>query len=194
LRKSAELFAAERQGGPAIDPSMRPGVMANVARRADAEVYAELVRRLVAAGRVEDRQLYVSALANVENPELARRLLALSLEDTLPPEIASSLPGRLAGEPAHGELAYAYTRDHFDALARKQSEWGRAHLLPSAAGGFNDATRANALLIDQKRLVGDSGDKAAKDAAAAIELRSHIKNREGTSLAASLSRIATETR
>jgi hypothetical protein len=31
--------------------------------------------------------------------------LDLSLEDTLPPDIASSLPGTLAESPAHGELA-----------------------------------------------------------------------------------------
>jgi hypothetical protein len=162
--------------------------MANVARRADADVYAELVRRLIAADRVEDRRLYAAALANVENPELARRLLALSLEDTLPPEIAGSLPGRLAGSSAHGEMAYAFTRENFDALSRKESEWGRAWLLPNAAMGFNDEARARTLLIDQKRLVGDSGDKAAKETAAAIELRSRIKTREAAALAISLSR------
>jgi len=182
LRKSAELFAEERKNGSSIEPSIRPAVMANVARRADADVYTELVRRMMAADRVEDRELYASALGNVEDPELARRFLALSLEDKLPPDLASSLPGMLARLPAHGELAYTFTRDHFDALSLKQSEWGRAFLLPRAAATFNDAERARTLLSDQPRLVGEAGDKAAKEMAGDIELRSRIKSRNGASL------------
>jgi aminopeptidase N len=188
LRKSAELFRAERRGGARIDPSIRPAVMANVARRADADVYAELVKRLAAAERAEDRELYASALAGVEDRDLARRLLALSLEDTLPPNVAASLPGMLAQTPAHGELAYAFTRENFDALARKSSEWGRAYLLPRAASGFNDEAKVAALLADQQRLVGAAGDRAARQTAGDIEFRSRIKARNGTSLSADIAR------
>ena len=194
LRKSAALFAAERRGAPAIDPSIRPAVMANVARRADAEIYAALVRRMIAAERVEDRKLYASALANVENPVLARRLLDLSLEDTLPPDIASSLPRMLAQSPAHGELAYTFTRDHFDVLSRKRTEGGRAYLLPGAASGFNDEAHATALLADQQRLIGAAGDKAAREAAGEIELRGRIKSRNGASLAADLAQTTDKAR
>jgi len=190
LRESARLFAAERNGGPGIEPSIRPAVMANVARKADADTYAELVRRLTAAERAEDRQLYLSALGNVEDSDLARRLLALSLEDTLPPEIASWLPPMLGKFPEHTQLAYAFARDHFDALSRKQSEWGRAYLLPSTASGFNDEARATALLADQQRLVGAAGEKAAREAAGEIELRSRIKSRNRASIATDLARQA----
>ena len=188
LRKSAQLFAAELKGGSSIEPTIRPAIMANVARTADAEIYAELVRRMTVAERAEDRELYAAALGNVENQDLARRLLALSLEDTLPPEIAASLPAMLARFPEHSELAYAFTRDHFDVLSRKQSEWGRAFLLPWAASGFNDETRATTLLADQQRLLGAAGDKAAKEAAGEIELRSRIKSRNKSSLATDLAR------
>ncbi|MEO8345614.1 MAG: M1 family metallopeptidase [Betaproteobacteria bacterium] len=194
LRKSAALFAVERKGGSAIDPSIRPAVMSNVARRADAEVYTELVRRLKAADRVEDRWLYAEALGHVESPELAQRLLALSLEDSLPPDIASSLPRMLADATVHGDLAYAFTRDHFDALAGKKSEWGRAGLLPGAASNSNDAAKATALLADQKRLVGAAGDKSANETAGDIELRSRIKAKNSASLATDLARISATTR
>ncbi len=194
LRKSAALFAAERKGGPAIDPTIRPAVMGNVARRADAEVYAELVRRLKSADRVEDRWLYASALGHVESRELAQRLLALSLEDTLPPDIASRLPRMLADATVHGDLAYAFTRDHYDALAAKESEWGRSNLLPGAASNFNDAAKAAAMLGDQKRLLGAAGDKAASETAGDIELRDRIKSRNGATLSADLARIGAATR
>lgn len=188
LRKSSQLFDGERRSGRPIDPTIRPAVMANLARKADAAVFDELVARMKAANRVEDREMYSRALANVEDPALARRLLALAIEDTLPPETASSLPGMLAGAVTHGELAYAFTKEHFEVLARKQTEWGRAYLLPSAAQGFNDATRAEALLADQKALAGAAGERAGRDAAADIELRSRIRARSGESLVAEATR------
>jgi hypothetical protein len=181
LRKSAELFAADRKG-TAIEPTIRPAVMANVARRADRETFDELVRRMSSARGVEERVMYASALGNVEDAALTRALLELSLGDTLPPETASSLPRNVALGGAHGALAYAFTRDHFAALARKQSEWGRARLLPSAAESFNDAAQAAALLADARRLVGKPGERFARETAGDIELRSRVKSRNGASL------------
>jgi aminopeptidase N len=190
LRKSAQLFATERKGASSIEPSIRPAVMANVARRADAGIYSELVRRMTVSERAEDRELYASALGNVEDSALARRLLELSLDGTLPAEIASSLPAKLGRFPEHAELAYNFTRDHFDALSPKTSEWGRAYLLPWAAYAFNDEARATTLLADQQRLVGAVGDKAAKEIAGEIELRSRIKSRNKSTLTTDLARLA----
>jgi aminopeptidase N len=188
LRKSMDLFNAERNGGAAIDPSIRPGVMANVGRRADAGIFAELVKRMTTATNVEDGWLYASALAHVEDAALARQLLALTLGETVPTQMVSWLPGMVAGNYAHGAMAYAFVLDNFDALMRKTAEQGRPHVLPGAASGFNNTARAKALIADQKRLLGDAGEKAAKEKAAAIELKSRIRTRDGASLAASLSR------
>jgi hypothetical protein len=194
LRKSMDLFKAERNGGPAIDPSIRPGVMANVGRRANAEIFAELVKRMTTATRVEDGWLYASALAHVEDAALARQFLALTIGDTVPTHMVSWLPGMIAGNYTHGAMTYGFVLDNFDALSRKTSEQGRPHLLPGAASGFNESARAMALIADQKRLLGDAGEKTAKQTAATIELKSRIRTRDSASLAASLSRTATGNR
>jgi hypothetical protein len=165
--------------------------MANVGRRADADIFAELVKRMTTAIRVEDGWLYASALAHVEDAALARRLLALTLGDTVPTQMVSWLPGMVAGNSTHGAMTYTFVLDNFDALARKTPEQGRPHLLPGAASGFNESARAAALLADQQRLLGDAGKKTAKETAAAIELRSRIRTRDGASLAASLSGATT---
>jgi len=94
----------------------------------------------------------------------------------------------VAGNYTHGAMTYAFVLDNFDALSRKTSEQGRPHLLPGAASGFNESARAVALIADQKRLLGEAGEKAAKERAAAIELKSRIRTRDGASLAASLAR------
>ena len=191
LRKSMELFDAERDGGATIDPSIRAGVLANVGRRANADVFAELVKRMITAMRVEDGWLYASALAHVEDAALARQLLALTLGDTVPTQTASWLPGMVAGNHTHGAMTYAFVLDNFDALSRKTAEQNRPHLLPGAASGFNESARAAALIADQQRLLGDAGAKTAKEAAAEIDLRSRIRTRDSASLAASLSSATT---
>jgi hypothetical protein len=191
LRNSMDLFRAERSGGPAIDPSIRPGVMANVGRKANAEVFAELVRRMTTATRVEDGWLYASALARVQDSALAKTFLAMTLGDSVPNHMVPWLPGMVAGNYAHGAMAYAFVLDNFDALSRKTSEHFRPFILPGAAGGFNESARATALIADQKRLIGEAGEKAAKETAAAIELKSRIRTRDSASLAASLSRGTT---
>lgn len=194
LRKSLELFKAERSGAAAIAPSIRPGVMANVGRQADAEIFAELVKRMTTARSVEDGWLYASALARVEDAALARQLLALSLGDTVPTQMVSWLPGMVAGNYTHGAMTYAFVLDNFDVLSRKTSEQGRPHLLPGAASGFNELARATALIADQKRLLGNAGEKTAKETAAAIDLKSRMRTRDSASLAASLSRGTTGNR
>jgi aminopeptidase N len=191
LDKSKALYAADRGGGAALDPSLRPGVLANVGRGADAGIYAEFVKRLTNANRVEDGWVYASALARVEDPALARQFLALTLGDAVPLQIASWLPAMVAGNYTHGAMAYTFVLDNFDALSRKHTQDTRPFLLPGAASGFNEAARATALISDQKRLLGDAGEKAAKETAAAIELKSRIRTRDSASLAATLSGAAT---
>lgn len=185
--KSTALYAIERSGGAALDPSLRSGVLTNVGRSADAGVYREFVDRLTTAARVEDGWMYASALASVRDPALARQFLALTLGDAVPSQIVSWLPGMVAGNFTHGAMAYAFVLDNFDALSPKQTEQTRPFLLAGAASGFNEAARASALIADQKRLLGEAGEKAAKEAAAAIELKSRIRARDSASLAASLS-------
>ena len=194
LRESMDLFDAERKGGAVIDPAIRPGVMANVGRQADAEIFAELVRRMATATRVEDGWLYASALARLEDPVLARQFLGLTLGDAIPNHIVPWLPSMVASHHVHGAMTYAFVLDNFDALSRKASAQGRPYLLPGAASGFNTSERAASLIADQRRLLGDSGEKTAKEAAAAIDLKSRIRTRDSTSLAASLAHGKTRER
>ena len=182
LRLSMQVFEGARRGGTPLPPTIRPAIVANVARRADRETFDELVKRMKAAHGVEDRAMYARALGNVEDRALAQQFLELSTGDSLPPDTAASLPRYVALGGVHGALAYAFARDHFAALARKESEWGRAHLLPSAAEYSNDAALATALLADVRRLVGPPGDRIARQTAGDIELRSRIKARDGASL------------
>ena len=166
--------------------------MANVGRRADAEVFAELVKRMTTATRVEDGWVYASALAHVEDPALARQFLALTLGDAVP--IADACRGCPAWSPATSRTARWPMPSCSTISTRcraRTTEQTRPFLLPGAASGFNEAARATALIADQKRLLGDAGEKAAKEAAAAIELKSRIRTRDSASLAASLSRTTT---
>jgi hypothetical protein len=76
--------------------------------------------------------------------------------------LAPWLPGKVAENYTHGVMTFAFVLDNFDALSRRTSEQFRPHLLAGAASGFNTSARAAALIADQKRLLGDAGEKAAK--------------------------------
>ena len=66
-----------------------------------------------------------------------------------------------------------------------QVELRRPQFDQAAAPEDAESARATALIADQKRLLGDAGEKTAKQAAAAIELKSRIRMRDGASLATS---------
>ena len=118
----------------------------------------------------------------------------LPLGDAIPKHLVSWRPGMVAENLTHGAMTYAFVLDNFDAPSRKTSEQGRPYLLSGAASGFNESARAAALIAYQARLLGDSGEKTAKETAAAIDLRSRIRTRDGASLAESLARSTTRER
>ena len=118
----------------------------------------------------------------------------MTLGDAVPKHPVSWRPGTVAENLTHGAMTYAFVLDNFDPLSRKTSEQGRPYLLSGASSSFNESARAAALIAYQARLLGDPGEKTAKDTAAAIGLRSRIRTRDGASLAVSLARSATRKR
>ena len=189
LRKSMELFAAERNGGPAIDPSLRPG---GDGERRTAGRCGNLCR----ARQADDDG----------NPRRGRLVVRVGAGPRRGRGTREGVPrvdagrhgadrrwcrGCPAWSPTTTRTARWPTRScstistRFRARPRNRR---RPFLLPGAASGFNESARATALIADQKRLLGDAGEKTAKETAAAIELKSRIRTRDGASLAATLTR------
>jgi aminopeptidase N len=188
---SRERFAAALASRGSLPASLRSAVIGAVGRHADQREFDALWAALRNTDSMEDRWLYVSALAATRDAARAKQVLGLALAEWLPPNVATDVPGIVAHTPGQGAAAYAFSVGQWAKLSKRAGAgvFGeRAWLLPSAAGGFHDRAAAARLRLDQQRLAGPTGVGPADQMATRIELRAALREREaerlGTALAA----------
>jgi aminopeptidase N len=151
---------------------------------ADRARFNQLMARFKVAGGEEDRWVYASALSGGRDEQRARELMAASLAGVTAPNIAIALPGLVSSQSPFGELAYNFTLEHWDELAKIAGDtmWGRFWLLPNAASRFNEPARAVQLIEDQQRKAGADGAMPAARIAARIALLSAVRQRDAAAL------------
>jgi hypothetical protein len=143
---------------------------------ADGAQFSQLIDRLRAAQREEDRRLFAASAAAVADPALAEQLLKLSVAGGLPNNISARLPAMVAAHGRHPELAYRFTVENYPALVAIAGDMfgASASLLPGAAEAFNDQSKGVRLVADQQRLNGDGGKMPAAKVAARIALKAAV--------------------
>jgi aminopeptidase N len=181
IARSRQLYAAEAGGTP-IEPSIRAGVVATVARHADAATFDDLRAKLKAAPNQEENYLYGGALIGVRDPALVARLLALTLTDEWPPGSATWYARHVGAASGQVQLAQEFVLRNFDALAAKSSAWSRSWLLPAAYSGYNANERAAELLAAQRRLLGAEAMGPAEQTAVEIREKAALRSREAATL------------
>lgn len=186
IAASSALYRAQARG-TAIEPSIRAGVIRTVARHADAETFEDLRAKLKNAANQEDNYLYGGALIGVRDPELVRRLLALTLTDEWMPGAATWYVREVGAASGQPQLAQEFVERNFKALAAKASTWSRPWLLPRAYAGYNTEARAAQLLAAQRRLLGDEAGGPAAQIAVAIREKAALRARESARFAAAAS-------
>jgi hypothetical protein len=108
LARAQALFDDDEAGRAPMPAAVRAAVIGAVGRAADGRPFNALKRRLLAATSDDDRWRFASALARTPDAERAREVLALSLTDALPANLATRLPGMVSEARWHGELAYQH--------------------------------------------------------------------------------------
>ena len=184
-----ERFAAALASRGSLPASLRSAVIGAVGRHADQREFDALWSALRNTDSMEDRWLYVGALAATRDAARAKKVLGLALAGWLPPNVATDVPGIVARSPEHGAAAYAFSVAQWPKLSARAGAGAfgeRAWLLPSAAGGFNDRAAAARLREDQKRLAGATGVGPADQMATRIELRAALREREAERLGTAL--------
>ena len=176
LDYARRLFEQDQSGRSPIPGKLRGAVIMAAGWGADGAQFAQLIDRLKAAQREEDRWLFAGAAAAVGDPVLAEQLLKLAVAGGVPNNIAARLPAMVAAHGRHPELAYRFTVDHYPALAAIAGDMfgASAALLPGAAQAFNDQSKGVRLVADQQRLNGESGKMPAAKAAARIALKAAV--------------------
>ena len=186
--EAGRLFDLEASGQQPLPASIRSAVIYAAGASADRARFDDLVRLLRTAASEEDRWVYARALAAGRDPGRVEEVLAMSLQEWLPPNIASSLPSLVGQRYAFGARAYQFVLEHWDRLAARSGEmysetnW----LLPRAAANLNERASADRLIDDQNRKLGDDGVSPARQVAHRIRLNAAFKEREAKKLEADL--------
>jgi aminopeptidase N len=188
IARATQAFDDDDTGRQPLPGSLRASVMRVAGMHADDARFRRLLDRLRSAGGEEERWQHALALSGARDPRRARDLLEVSLDRTLPPNIATALPGLVTAESPHARMAYDFTVSHWAALAGLSGTYFDADgwLLPGAGWSFNEADLARRLMEDQARLSPVRGGAAARRAAARIELLAAVREREGQALATAL--------
>lgn len=144
IAEARRRFAAFVKDPGSLDVNLRGPVVFLAGRGADRATYDELRALGRKATSTELRIRYYIALAAAIDPELAKETLAITLTDEVPVDLANGLILTLAsGE--HPELALAFVKANFEALAAKRGPTFRAFFMSSLMTNFADRAHAEEL-------------------------------------------------
>jgi aminopeptidase N len=136
-------FAAARDDLGKLSADERRWVLVGAARAADPPTF-QAIRALARAARdpLERNDLYVD-LAAVEDEALADQVLALSITDEAPSNLAPTLVREVSA--LHPQLAWRFTIANLPAITRTLDTLGRSTFVPRIAEGSNDPRLADEL-------------------------------------------------
>ena len=168
-------FAEARTDLSRLAPGERRWVLIGAARSADRPTF-EALRKLARDARdpLERNALYL-ALCAVEDESLAGEVLALSITDEAPSNMAPVLVREVAG--VHPELAWRFTLANLPAITRTLDTLGRSTFVPRVAGASNDLKLALELLDYAKRNIPRDAQGEVQVALARIRNNADIQAR-----------------
>jgi aminopeptidase N len=168
-------FAAARDDLGKLSADERRWVLVGAARAADLSTF-EAIRGLARAARdpLERNDLYVD-LAAVEDEALADRVLALSITDEAPTNLAPTLVREVSA--LHPQLAWRFTVANLPAITRTLDTLGRSTFVPRIAGGSNDPRMADELRAFAARNIPPDAQGEVQVALARIRNNADIQTR-----------------
>ena len=172
-----ERFASFLKDPAALPPDIRAAVCDVVGRYADAKTYDALLAEARRATGDDQKQLFYSALACSDDPELAARTLALTVTDEIQGSFSSRLLSAVAGSGEHPAEALEFAQENLDKLIPKISPLAKNLLLPRLYENFNDAPQAEALEAYAKSPGAVADPTQVKKSAEQIRVAADLKTR-----------------
>jgi aminopeptidase N len=142
LAEAKRRFAAFLQNPAALRPGLREPVTHLVGIGADRKSYDTLLSLARKSTSTSERVRYYSAAASARDPALARDTLELTLTDELPSNLVGSVINTVASAGEQPDVAWAFVRRNFQALANKQGPSFRNYFVANFMTNFNDAAHA----------------------------------------------------
>ena len=174
--------AKQRFAGFLRDPaSLRPGLRDAVAHlagiSADRRTYSTLISLARKSTNATERERYYSAAASARDPALARETLNLTLTDELPGTLVETVIDAVASAGEQPDLAWAFVKRNFAALAARQGSSFRTSFVASLMQNFSDRARAAELAGFAPAIATSGGRTVAAQAVEAINSDADLKAR-----------------
>ncbi|THD51313.1 M1 family metallopeptidase [Phenylobacterium sp.] len=168
-------FDATQNNLTKLSAGERRWVLVGAARAADPQTF-QAIRALARAARdpLERNDLYVD-LAAVEDEALAEQVLALSVTDEAPTNLAPTLVREVAA--AHPQLAWRFTLANLPAITRTLDTLGRSTFVPRVAEGSNDPRLAEELRLFAAKNIPPDAQGEVQVALSRIRNNADIQNR-----------------
>jgi aminopeptidase N len=142
LAEARRRFASFQQNPAALRPALRDTVTHLVGMTADRATYDMLIALARKTTNTNERVRYYLAAASAHDAELARATLALTLTDELPNSLIGNVINTVASAGEQPDIAWAFVRENFQALANKQGPSFRYYFVSNFMTNFSDAAHA----------------------------------------------------
>jgi aminopeptidase N len=173
-------FGEAAQDLSRLAPSERRWVVVGATRAADPATFQTL-RNLAKAAKdpLERNELYID-LAAVEDEILAAQVLALSISDEAPTNMAPVLVREVAA--VHPALAWRFTMDNVAVITRNLDTLNRSTFVPRVAQSSNDPKMVAELSAYAAKNIPPDAQREVKVAIARIRNNADIQNRRLTQI------------
>jgi len=145
IAEAKKRFQAMLLDPASLSPKLVSPVISIVGRYADAAQFDALEKLARNAVSSEEKQRYFFALFTVNDPKLAERALALSLDSSVPQMLAITVLPTVSRAGGHETLAWSFAKDNVDALLNRTTAFHRLQYLGSVAAGSSNASLADEL-------------------------------------------------
>ncbi len=171
--------------GGTADPALIAASVNIVAAHGTASDFDDFVARMAGAATPQEEQRYLGALADFSDPDLMRRLLAMSITDQVRTQNAALLLRRALTNRDNGELAWAFVTDEWATLNERLPSNSIVRMLEGVRllSAPTVAPRVFAFFEDHEV---PQGDKSLAQHLERLEVNVALRAREGETLSGEL--------
>jgi hypothetical protein len=160
-----------------LPPDLRPAVLNVVGRYADQKAWDKLHEQGLKTQSIEEKGNFYDAMAAALSPELAKRMLPLSLTDELPASRAIFLIALVARAGEQPEIAWDFAQTNREKLDPKLGAVLAVRFVPYLMRGFSDVQRANQLETYAQKYMPAGAKGEVEKAAEEIRFNADFKAR-----------------
>jgi puromycin-sensitive aminopeptidase len=168
-----------------VDPSLLAASIAVIAATGGAEDFDDFAARFRAADTPQDELRYLGALADFDDPELMRRVLAMSVTDEVRTQNAPYLIRRALHNRNQGPLAWSFVAEQWDTINERFPSNSIARLLEGVRSLTQPGVAQEVFAFFETHEV-PQGDRIVAQHLERLEVNLALREREADRLAAAL--------